>query len=156
MIKSPVDTPGTLAAVNRVAAFAPGRVNLVGEHTDYNDGLCLPFAIELGVTVTAVPLDGGDLVVHALDLGEEASFQLGGRDRAHEPGWRTFVRGAAAELGDAGVELRAARLEISADLPRGAGLASSAALTAALCLALCAVSGAPAPDRLELARLCSR
>ena len=142
--------------VNRVVAFAPGRVNLIGEHTDYNDGLCLPFAIDLGVTVTATPLDGRELVVRALDLGEEERFELGRRERPPRPGWRGFVRGAAAELADAGVELRPARLEISADLPRGAGLSSSAALTVALCLALCAVSGAPEPDRLELARLCSR
>jgi galactokinase len=141
--------------VNRVAAFAPGRVNLIGEHTDYNDGLCLPFAIDLGVTVTAEPLEGQELVARALDLGEEDRFEPGRRERA-APGWRAFVRGAAVELADAGVELRPARLEISADLPRGAGLSSSAALTVALCLALCAVSGAPEPDRLELARLCSR
>jgi galactokinase len=142
--------------VNRAAAFAPGRVNLIGEHTDYNNGLCLPFAIDLGVTVTAAPLDGRELVVRALDLGEEEHFDLGPRERPPEPGWRAFVHGAAAELADAGVELRPARLEISADLPRAGGLSSSAALTVALCLALCAVSGAPELDRLELARLCSR
>jgi galactokinase len=144
----------TPSPVNRVAAFAPGRVNLIGEHTDYNQGLCLPFAIDLGVTVTAEPIEGRELVVRALDLGEEDRFRLGDGDRPG--GWRAFARGAAAELAGAGVELRSARIEISSNLPRRAGLSSSAALAVALCLALCAVSGAPEPDRLELARLCSR
>ncbi len=129
-------------------------MNLIGEHTDYNDGLCLPFAIELGVTVTAEPLDGEDLVVVASDLGEQDRFGLAEPGRA--PGWRAFARGATAELAGAGIELRPARLEISSNLPRDAGLSSSAALTVALCLALCAAAGATEPDRLELAQLCSR
>jgi galactokinase len=138
----------------RVAAFAPGRVNLIGEHTDYNLGLCLPFAIERGVTVSAVPLPGGPIEARALDLGEEDSFEPG--ERAAAGGWRAFVRGAAGELEAAGLELCPARLEIAGDVHRNAGLASSAALCVALCLALCAVSRVPVPDRLELAHLCSR
>jgi galactokinase len=121
------------AAAERVRAFAPGRVNLIGEHTDYNEGLCLPFAIDRGVTVTAEPRPG----------------------RRLEPAG-PFVGGAAAELERAGLRLRGCRLEIESDLPQRAGLASSAALTVAVCLALCAVSGAEPPPRLELARLCSR
>src|SRR3954462_4844259 len=106
--------------VNRVAAFAPGRVNLIGEHTDYNDGLCLPFAIEAGVTVTAEPTEGGDLGVLASDLGEEDRFPPGDPPRP-EPGWRAYVRGAAAELGRAGVELQPGRLPVSPRPPPGAG-----------------------------------
>ena len=85
----------------RTVAFAPGRVNLIGEHTDYNDGLCLPFAIGLGVTVTATPLPGHSMDVHALDLGERDSFDHRdpGRPPAAPAGWRAFVRGATAELG---------------------------------------------------------
>ena len=138
-----------------VQAFAPGRVNLIGEHTDYNDGLCLPFAVKRGVTVTAKPAPGGAIEAHARDLGESDSFQLGVESRAAE-GWRLLVRGAAAELREEGIELRPCRLTIEADLPRGAGLSSSAALTVALCLALCEVAGTRAPDRIPLARLCSR
>jgi galactokinase len=144
----------------RVQAFAPGRVNLVGEHTDYNGGLCLPFAIERGVTVTADVMPGGEIEAHALDLGESDSFELGGATPAGPgagpPGWRAFVRGAVAELTRAGIELRACRLDITGDVPRGAGLSSSAALSVSLCLALCAVAGAEPPGRIELARLCSR
>jgi galactokinase len=148
----------------RVRAFAPGRVNLIGEHTDYNDGLCLPFAIARGVTVTAEPFAGGDEIeAHALDLAERDRFSLAANRRPPGSGaagspdaWRAFVRGATAELRVEGVEPAPCRLEIRGDVPRGAGLASSAALSVALCLALCAVAGAEPPGRLALARLCSR
>ena len=138
-----------------VQAFSPGRVNLVGEHTDYNDGLCLPFAIERGVTVRAEPAESGLIEARALDLGESASFALGAGEPAG-PSWERFARGAAAELSAAGIALRPCRVEISGDLPRDAGLSSSAALCVALALALCAVAGQEPPERVELARLCSR
>jgi galactokinase len=139
----------------RVRAFAPGRVNLIGEHTDYNEGLCLPFAIERGVTVTASPVGGREIDARALDLEETLRFTPGREDPPSE-GWRAFVLGAAAELREHGVELRPCRLEISGDLPRGGGLGSSAALTVALGLALCAAADAEPPPPLDLARLCSR
>jgi galactokinase len=140
-----------------VQAFAPGRVNLIGEHTDYNDGLCLPFAIARGITVSAEPL-GGQIEAHALDLSEEDSFVLGHEgDPSKAPtGWSRFVRGATAELREAGIDLRPCRLEFSGDLPGEAGLSSSAALSISLCLALCAVAGAEPPQPVALARLCSR
>ena len=138
-----------------VQAFAPGRVNLIGEHTDYNDGLCLPFAVERGITVTAEPASGDAIEAHAEDLGERDSFELGAESSAGE-GWRRFVRGAAAELQREGIELRACRLTISGDIPLGAGLSSSAAVCVALCLALCEIAEASPPDRIPLARLCSR
>jgi galactokinase len=140
-----------------VQAFAPGRVNLIGEHTDYNDGLALPFAIDRGVRVAADPLPGGRIEACALDLAERDGIDLKGDLRPEgAAGWRLFVRGAIAELLREGVELRPCRLQISGDVPRGAGLSSSAALSISLCLALCAVAGAEPPERIELARLCSR
>ena len=135
-------------------AFAPGRVNLIGEHTDYNDGLCLPLAVEQGVTVSAHPIGGPETEVRALDLGEEDRFAPESPVRAS--GWRGFVRGVTAQLAAAGVAPGPVRLEISSDLPREAGLGSSGALCVALALALSGVAGAPEPDRIELARLCSR
>jgi galactokinase len=141
-------------AAERCVAFAPGRVNLIGEHTDYNEGLSLPFAIAEGVTVTATRLAGEEIEAHALDLGEQDRFTRLGPERA--TGWRAFARGAAAELAAAGHVVPAARLEITGTLARGAGLSSSAALEVALCLALLGLGGEPDPDRVELAHLCSR
>jgi galactokinase len=142
--------------VSAVRARGPGRVNLIGEHTDYNDGLALPFAIDRGVTVTAMPADDGRMTAAAHDMGETDAFALD--DDLHgADGWRAFVRGTVAELRAAGHELTPCALEIEGDLDQGSGLSSSAALEAALCLALLAVAGEPEPaDRRDLARLCSR
>jgi galactokinase len=126
-----------------ITAFGPGRVNLIGEHTDYNAGLAMPFAIERGVTVKATPAKRW--TVDALDLGQRDEFDAPDRVK----GWRAFHRGMIAELG---IE-RPLHLEISGDLPRGSGLSSSAALEAALALAL--THGEPG-DRKEVAKLCSK
>ena len=147
-------------------AFAPGRVNLIGEHTDYNRGLALPFAIDEGVTVRADALDpgaDGEARIEALasDLGERDEFPLAAPARAE--GWRAYVRGIVAELTRAGWPLVGARLTISGGVPPGAGLSSSAALEVALCLALLDLAGEEEPgaprmphERTELARLCAR
>jgi galactokinase len=137
-----------------VKAFGPGRVNLIGEHTDYNGGLSLPFAIAEGVTVTATAIDGDEIEADAVDFGETDAFPLAAPPRGAD-GWRPFVRGIVAELQTAGHPLRAARLEISGDLARGSGLSSSAALEVALALALLGLAGDTEPDRAALARLCS-
>jgi galactokinase len=144
----------TIPATATVSARGPGRVNLIGEHTDYNGGLALPFAIDRGVTATAEPLGGDRFEVVAQDLGERDGFPLA--DPEPVEGWRAFARGIVAELTAAGVHLVPARLSVSGDVPRGSGLSSSAALETALCLALLGVADAAEPDRLELAKLCSR
>jgi galactokinase len=138
-----------------VTAFAPGRVNLIGEHTDYNDGLALPFAITAGVTVTAARANRSEMIsVHAVDLGQRDDFAL--VDPGHARGWRAFVRGAVIELQLAGCALTGTELTISGDVPRGRGLSSSAALEVSVCLALLGVAGRPVRDRVALARICSR
>jgi galactokinase len=137
-----------------VTTFAPGRVNLIGEHTDYNDGLALPFAIAAGITVTARALADDRVEAHARDLGEDDEFSLGRLEPA--PGWRAFVRGVVAELQRSGVAVGGASLEIRGDLAQGAGLSSSAALEVSLALALLALAGELEPDRIALAKLCSR
>jgi galactokinase len=129
-------------------------VNLIGEHTDYNQGLALPFAIEAGVTVSAEALDEPVIEAVAVDLGASDRFELARPDRVR--GWRAFVRGMVVELSRAGVPMRGTRLEITGTVPRGAGLSSSAAFEVALAMALIGVSGAPGPDRTDLAKLCSR
>ena len=137
-----------------IRTFGPGRVNLIGEHTDYNGGLALPFAIDRGVTVEAEPIDEPRIQAEARDLGEHDDFPLA--DPGRVGGWRAFVRGVAAELQAEGIALHGTRLAFGGDVPRGSGLSSSAALEAALSLALLAVAGAEEPDRTALARLCSR
>jgi galactokinase len=138
-----------------VTAFGPGRVNLIGEHTDYNGGLSLPFAIAEGITVTATAIYGDHLEVIARDFdGASDAFPLADPPRNGD-GWRAFVRGITAELQRAGHTLCPARLEIAGTLSRGAGLSSSAALEVALALALLDLAGETDPDRLALARLCS-
>ena len=144
-----------------IQARGPGRVNLIGEHTDYNHGLALPFAIDRGITVTAERIEGRAIEARAEDLGETDDFALAGGDeprRGDGPsGWRAFVRGTVAELQRAGQALVPCRLSIAGDLDRGAGLSSSAALEAALSLALLGVAGLDEPaDRRDLAKLCSR
>jgi galactokinase len=147
-----------MCAKGEVVAFAPGRANLIGEHTDYNDGLALPFAIEQGIRVTARSRPGDEVLVSAVDPDERERFPLFGlRPEDRIGGWRDFVRGAIGELGAAGHELRGAELQIAGDVPQGGGLSSSAAIEVAVCLALLAIAGIAEPDdRIEFARLCSR
>jgi galactokinase len=140
--------------MRRVTAFAPGRVNLIGEHTDYNDGLALPFAIERGITVTAAALAGDQIEAVAHDLGETDRFTPATVDAA--PGWRAYVRGVTAELVATGHVLPAARLGIAGDLPPGGGLASSAALAVATALALLALADVAPPEPFVLADVCAR
>ncbi len=149
-------TAGKLTGVSTgiATAFAPGRVNLIGEHTDYNDGLALAFAVRTGVTVCAAGGTGEQLEVIAHDLGERDSFSRDAPTPAD--GWRAYVRGAVAELQDQGYRPSATRLEITSDLPAGAGMSSSAALTLAVCLALIELDGEQPPAATELARICQR
>jgi galactokinase len=139
---------------DRVTAFAPGRVNLIGEHTDYNEGLALPFAISEGVTVQLRAIPGHRIEVTAADLHSHDGFEI---DRPRRvKGWRAYIRGAVAELVRAGVPVSGARLRIDGTVPRGAGLSSSAALEVATALALIAGADGETLDRTDLAKLCSR
>jgi galactokinase len=122
-------------------------VNLIGEHTDYNDGLAMPFAIERGVTVTATPARRFE--VEALDLGERDAFD----EPERADGWKAFARGMVAELRAAGFAVEPRRLTITGDVPQGSGLSSSAALEAALAYAL--LEG-DVGDLKQLAQLCSK
>ena len=144
--------------MTRITAFGPGRVNLIGEHTDYNGGLSLPFAIDDGVMVTATAIEGDRLeaIAYDIDDGARDAFPLAHPPRDGDHGWRAFVRGVVAELTAAGHALVPARLEIAGTVPQGSGLSSSAALEVALALALLGLAGETEPDRLALARLCSK
>ena len=134
------------AAFTVRAAFGPGRVNLIGEHTDYNGGLALPFAIAQGVTVTATPIDGDEVVAIAHDLGEEDRFALAAPPRAE--GWRAFVRGVVAELGR---RRGACGWTSPATCRRARGCRRRRRWRPR-----CAWRSGAGGDRVELARLCSR
>jgi len=141
-------------APDSAAAFAPGRVNLIGEHTDYNLGLALPFAIAEGITATAHVLPAGDHVVAiADDLGERDEFDPVAPAPAH--GWRAFARGVVAELGLAGVSVPPARVSFGGSVRPGAGMSSSAALEVALTMSLLALADETL-ERTAIAKLCSR
>jgi galactokinase len=113
---------------------APGRVNLIGEHTDYNDGFVLPCAIDRRTAVACGPGESG-IEVFAADPGERDAFAPT-LPIAHGGDWKDYVRGVAAELLKAGHALPPARLAIAGDVPLGSGLSSSAAIEVATALAL--------------------
>ncbi|MCD0453124.1 galactokinase [Actinocorallia sp. API 0066] len=113
---------------------APGRVNLIGEHTDYNDGLVLPFALPQGITVAAARRADG-----VLDLesgGRHARVPLAGLVPGAVTGWAAYVAGVAGALLEAGHPVGGATLRFTSDLPAGSGLSSSAALECATAVAL--------------------
>jgi galactokinase len=136
--------------------FAPGRANLMGEHTDYNEGLVLPFALVQGVTATAAARDDGLLVLRSRQVREEpvmlALESLAPRAVA---GWAAYPAGVAWALRAAGFDIAGASIEIDSDLPVGAGVSSSAALECSVALALCSLSGLSVP-REKLAKIAQR
>ena len=133
--------------------WAPGRVNLIGEHTDYSGGLVLPIAIEYGIRLAAASADH-EIVLLSEGYGSGQTVAADGSGPRVE-GWARYVQAVAAELADAGRPAIGMRGTISSDLPPGTGLSSSAALEVAVALALCAVAGFEL-DPLELALLCQR
>ncbi|MBS3933506.1 MAG: galactokinase [Truepera sp.] len=118
---------------------APGRVNLIGEHTDYNDGFVLPLAIERAVWIALRPRNDRRVQLHALEFNSEGQFDLDHLEQAS--GWLEYPKGVAWALQEAGLELQGFDGVISGDVPRGAGLSSSAALELAVAKAFQVVSG---------------
>jgi galactokinase len=121
---------------------APGRVNLIGEHTDYNDGFVLPMAIDRAVWIALRPRPDGQVHVHSLDLDQSATFDLAAL-RHENAGWAEYVKGVAWALQQAGYRLTGWEGVLAGDVPRGAGLSSSAAVELATARAFQAVSGFP-------------
>jgi galactokinase len=117
----------------RLIVRAPGRVNLIGEHTDYNDGFVLPVAIDRATYVAARPRDDDRVHMVAADMGDEDEFALSaGIERSSAHLWSNYIRGIAKGLLIADHMLRGANILIASDVPRGAGLSSSAALEVAV------------------------
>ena len=134
---------------------APGRVNLIGEHTDYNGGFVMPTAIDLETHVAAEARAEPCLVIDSENFGERQQFPLADPEPRAQGDWSDYVRGVAVTLERSGFRLRGMNLVIRGEVPIGSGLSSSAALEVAAAQALLAISGnsVPAP---ELARLCQR
>lgn len=116
----------------RLMVRAPGRVNLIGEHTDYNDGFVFPVAIDRATYVAARPRDDRQVHILALDIGEEDEFDLDDFGHSAERPWSNYIRGVAKALLVAGHSLAGVNLLITSDVPQGAGLSSSAALEIAV------------------------
>jgi len=136
--------------------FAPGRANLMGEHTDYNEGFVLPFALAQGVTATASARDDGLLVLRSKQApDEQVTAAVDTLAPGSVTGWAAYPAGVAWSLRAAGYAVRGASVDVDSDLPVGAGVSSSAALECSVALALCALSGVRV-DRPELAAIAKR
>jgi galactokinase len=120
---------------------APGRVNLIGEHTDYNDGFVLPMAIDHAVWIALRPGPASHITVLALDMGEERTFGLADLDTPTRQGWIEYIKGTAWALAGAGHALQGWEGVMAGDVPVGAGLSSSAALELATARACAWVAG---------------
>ncbi|HYE64412.1 MAG TPA: galactokinase [Pyrinomonadaceae bacterium] len=129
---------------------APGRVNLIGEHTDYNEGFVLPMAIDRETVVAAATRTDRRIRVRSLNLNETLEFDLDGPGQPQRGLWLDYVEGVARVLEERGSRLRGADMVLQSDVPEGSGLSSSAALEISVGLALTSLSGI-AIDPIELA-----
>jgi galactokinase len=133
---------------------APGRVNLIGEHTDYNDGFVLPLAIDRAIWIALRPREDRRVVVHSLDYNQSAEFSLD-HLKNEKAGWIEYLKGVASCLIEAGYSLRGWEGVLLGDVPKGAGLSSSAALELATARVFAATSGFPW-DPIAMAKLGQR
>lgn len=140
---------------------APGRVNLIGEHVDYNDGWVLPIALELAVWLAAAPVPSPTVTIHALDLDNIVSFPLDELESKKDvaglplPTWAQYPAGVAWELRDIGLPVTGLETVFTSTVPIGAGLASSAAIEVAFALAWQAIGGWDL-EPMAMAKLCQR
>jgi galactokinase len=128
-------------------AKAPGRVNLIGEHTDYNEGFVLPVAIDRAVVAAFSARSDRQVRVYSLGFDEEDGFPLDNIERLEGDVWSNYVRGVAAVLQEAGYRLTGVDMAIQGDVPIGAGLSSSAALEVAVLGALQHAAALPIDPR---------
>jgi galactokinase len=139
----------------RWLAAAPGRVNLIGEHTDYNEGFVLPMAIERHVVIAADRNRAREVTLHSTATGETAHFNLRTPVERGQPAWSNYIRGVIAGFQRLGRKIPGFDAVIDSGLPYGGGLASSAALEVATATLLEALCGRKL-DRMEKAMLCQQ
>lgn len=137
--------------------MAPGRVNLIGEHVDYNDGFVMPMAIERFVVIAAGPADGeGDtLQVYSDAMDDECTISVGAESAEELPRWGQYIHGVLKEMSDAGYAAGPLRATVHANVPLGGGLSSSAALEVATATMVEAATGKSISGP-EKAKLCQR
>src|ERR1700674_5833784 len=139
-----------------LVAEAPGRVNIIGEHTDYNAGFVLPAAIDRTVAVAVARRDDDVIRAYSLDYGQCDEFQAARVRRfAGSRGWRDYLRGVVWALAESQYAIAGADIAVTGDVPKGAGLSSSAAIEMALSGGLTTAAGITI-DRTLLAVLCRR
>lgn len=143
---------GNENAVKIWSGFAPGRVEWLGNHTDYNDGLVLGIGLDLGTSVSAVPRGDGVLAMTAADIGRRCEAALDALGPSSAEPWANYVIGVAAGFIARGAKPCGLDVEVRSDVPMGAGLSSSAALECAVARTLQQAWGADFDD-LELARI---
>ncbi len=136
-----------------IATFAPGRVNLIGEHTDYNEGFVLPIAVDIFLCVAAKPRNDKTVRIVAADLNDSDEFSLDEIVRDETANWRNYPRGVAWAIQQNGVELRGVDAVVASDIPMGAGLSSSAAIEVGFALTFLHFVNADVP-RPTLAQWC--
>ena len=132
---------------------APGRINLIGEHTDYNEGFVLPAAIQFYCWIAIAPTRDRSIEVHSVNLDQHRTFHLDQPQRQGD--WSDYVQGVAIVLERSGIRLPGARILISSEVPMGAGLSSSAALEVAAGFSLLDTQH-ETWDRRQLAHACQR
>jgi galactokinase len=140
---------------NTTITFAPGRVEILGNHTDYNLGFVLSAAIHLGVTMEAARLPSGMLEISSDTNGRSISIELNNLRRLPEDSWANYPIGVIKVLLDTGFQLGGMQLTLSSDLPLGAGLSSSAALEVATAIAVQTLFDLRI-EKLQLAQLCQK
>ncbi|MFC1692920.1 galactokinase [Candidatus Latescibacterota bacterium] len=138
-----------------IVAAAPGRVNLIGEHTDYTGGFVLPVAIDRQIVVAVQEVHGDSIIGYSIDFGEEASCKIGEYDPRHQSGWFRYALGVLSELEKIEIQAVGFRFAIGGNVPIGSGLSSSAAFEMAVLTALEGLMDFHLEDR-EAALLCQR
>ncbi len=138
-----------------VVSRAPGRVNLIGEHTDYNDGFVMPAALDFATLVAGAPREDRTIRVYSLFMDQTREFELDKPAPSGRHDWSDYVFGVAAKLEESGRRLAGADLVVWSDVPLGAGLSSSAALEVSVAHALIAAAGLPF-EPVAAAKICQR
>lgn len=146
---------GARFGTNPLVVRSPGRVNIIGEHTDYNDGFVLPAAIDKAAYAAVTLRDDDEIHLFAQDLNETFTIRIDELKPIGDASWPNFILGAAAQFQKKGVQLKGFNLVLASDVPIGAGLSSSAAIECATVFALNELLQTNL-DRVELVKMAQK